>query len=752
VITNQEVEPVSFKRARIVNQICVKRNDESRTTIYDTRTIEDALEFTYSAIILPSYSGKSQLPYSFRVALTLYFVFGDSEEGFTQPIYSNFKSISKYLKKLAIMDLKEFLSVEDTSPYIYTTLLAAEKRNIPSYVLGFIYKIMEMDINFEFPGNEEDGDENSENPSWMRHHAKRPSFTFEKLSVSEFKAKIREDERFKNYFVFLDEFKAHDWSVFIRNIIRAVGMWCTVAATHTTVENLTGINTTRSNGNMKYPPVWCLLQLQLAPTAPSFLSKCNQIKQVLLNRCREAGFNAEEYKSLENVLDYFADQMTSARPGLAKEALEQLSFLMESNDPIKAEKVFCTVISGVSKMITIEKSAIKTVSGYITNLFVHIDRPYIEPHTGRDDNISILARRVESIHEHLFSLRHGIHSSISRPSSADIDLRLMPIYSARDQGSMSLSNLCFGATQSTWQPAAYLAKTESILTLACMSIKPVYTVISLARKDICTNYTAIVNSQNPQADSLNGNQLEVISSLATIVSSHTSPVGDDPFKVTYEGVLGHHFIENFTRNLIFDPSKGNNLANDTSLTRQYRFNFSRIFMEFSERIRIPFLYAANMEIPTQLKEAFPLRNSSIPIRLGSFERTCDKDQIDGVFDICVVDSSDQPAVGIIEAKYWASKLDFGDYSSIVDKALKFRSGLVSLHLLVCLKITNFQSPKKISRKYRGCNFYLVKGNLGDKNSTNPVMIKLQSIGIESARPRRVFLIFSFSDLFGSSNS
>lgn len=770
--TTSRVDRKDRKRARLCNQICsnitttpidlnssdptdqthfisidqsivessdsTSQSQSKSTETTRTRSPEDALETTFSAIILPSYSGKTQLPYSFRIALALYFVCsGCQNDSGQQPIYQNFTCISNYLNELAVEDLAAFRFRSDSSPYISTTLLSSQRNQIPSLVLGFLYKIMEMDINFKFPENEESG------LSWMSHHAQRPSFMFEKLSISEFKEKIGMDLRFKNYFVFLDEFKAFDWAVFVRNLIRAVGMWCIVASTNTQIANLTGIDAaTRDDHELKYPPVWCLIQLELAPTVPSFLSECKRIKQVLLNRC-----NNEQYESLSNVMDYFANQMTKARPGLAKKALQLLKMIEDFNRPIPANIVFQTVISGVAEMIEKSKRTISSVSGCITNLFVHLDQPYSGPNLRPVDKISVLARNAGGIHEHLFSLRHGIQSSGSRHSTIDIDIRLMPIYSIRDQDALSLSNLRFGANLCNWEPTAYLNKTESLLTLACMSIKPKYTVITLARKDIFKLEEIFLDSKNPEALALNGNHLEVVVTLSTVISSHTIPVANDTFKVTYEGVLGHFFIQNFTRNLFFNPAT-NNPTIDKSFDHPYVFKFSPKLKLFLSQIRVPFLYAANMPIPTKLQKAFPLRNSKSPIRIGTFKRTPDKSQIDGVFDLCLEPSfsnnySTLSSIGIIEAKHWKSSLDIGDYSSIVKKALDFGKDSVSLHLLVCLEVTNFKSPKKLCDTYPGCNFYLV---LVEKFKKFPIRINLKPLGKEHPNPKHVFIIFAFKKL------
>ena len=55
---------------------------------------------------------------------------------------------------------------------------------------------------------------------------------------------------------------------------------------------------------------------------------------------------------------------------------------------------------------------------------------------------------------------------------------------------------------------------------------------------------------------------------------------------------------------------------------------------------VPFLNSTNMEWPSVLSQIFPLEDSRSSIKVGTFERTANNDQIDGRFDIVRLHEND----------------------------------------------------------------------------------------------------------------
>ena len=88
-------------------------------------------------------------------------------------------------------------------------------------------------------------------PDWMKFYCDRSQMDSLIKPVSLNILKTKYLNLFKNYCVFLDEFSEAFWSVFIRNIVRALGLRCIVANTNTDIANLVGKSHSSMSGSIR---------------------------------------------------------------------------------------------------------------------------------------------------------------------------------------------------------------------------------------------------------------------------------------------------------------------------------------------------------------------------------------------------------------------------------------------------------------------------------------------------------------------
>lgn len=75
--------------------------------------------------------------------------------------------------------------------------------------------------------------------SWMKSFAKIKHFSFEPVSINDFKVAVAELNSTK-FVLFLDEFYAASEWIFVRNVVRAAGLRCIVANNNSKITNLIG--------------------------------------------------------------------------------------------------------------------------------------------------------------------------------------------------------------------------------------------------------------------------------------------------------------------------------------------------------------------------------------------------------------------------------------------------------------------------------------------------------------------------------
>lgn len=227
---------------------------------------------TFIALAAPSMEGKTQMAFVMKDVFPLYFplseAFQDSGNAAPQNIYLNFKDFSCMLRDCALEDMKE----NPTEAPLATDLLSilGEK---PFWTAGFLKCLIET-FQKLIPV---DLDERKSFP-WMKVFNERRSFTFSPESV----AKIRSLTKCSDFFLFLDEFKAVPWAVFVRNLSRAIGLRCVVANTNTEVVNVVGKSSSSgSSGKMIWSFVACRLNGASKAILDSLYQFTDSIKKIV---------------------------------------------------------------------------------------------------------------------------------------------------------------------------------------------------------------------------------------------------------------------------------------------------------------------------------------------------------------------------------------------------------------------------------------------------------------------------------------
>ena len=147
---------------------------ESNISSYQRRT-----ERPFSAIIGPSFMGKTQMAFilaAFKYPV-LYFNFSASESD--QNVYRNFSEISKYMYRCLVEDLRiYFPGFKDYISPATSELLELEAETNQYKSLGFIYALIERASKFNF----------DENP-WLLEYYKLEPIYYESMCINDFNAK-----------------------------------------------------------------------------------------------------------------------------------------------------------------------------------------------------------------------------------------------------------------------------------------------------------------------------------------------------------------------------------------------------------------------------------------------------------------------------------------------------------------------------------------------------------------------------------
>lgn len=178
---------------------------------------------------------------------------------------------------------------------------------------------------------------------------------------------------------------------------------------------------------------------------------------------------------------------------------------------------------------------------------------------------------------------------------------------------------------------------------------------------------------------LNGDELEVITSICIIEASHHE-VGSK--KSTFTGQNGVNFLTNLIGNLI----KDDNYRRTSKVILD-----STIIKGTLRTIAVPFLFPANLNLPKFFKDNFSNCQdfSRRSVNFGEYKRTRNSVEIDGTFKYFIKNTGTNPSFGIctVECKNWANTVLAADIVRILGKAL---NASAKLSLIICNFLGNSQ--------------------------------------------------------------
>ena len=622
---NYEESPLGLLEKFVLNKTTAIRSYLGVESISNS---DDTLDRMFYAIVAPSMEGKTQSSFVFRTLKSLYFVLIQSslsDADLTQEIYKNFSALSEKMKHIALLDLsliKRENNSENVSYSIYDQVSANALLTLHGdtkfLVLGFIVALIEHgNTNFEDSGQE-----------WMEFYATSPKkFLIVGMSINE----VRQLD-LGNYVLFFDEFEGQDWTVLVRNLARASKIPFFVANTNTNAANLVGKVQSR-HSRIEDALAWSLVVTRLNSmnveildcVLPGVDHKFNEIVQNS-NSERERGLLYGFFD------DFIVNQLKHLRPGFADLICSNL-LKIQSTPGISLNSVLETMVNPLLKEMRKKKPRMfAKLHGILGSLALYMNNAYL---SSDETELTNIFHRKAYLQDHFYYIVNPVDNSkccfLTYPPSGEVSTEIdqeqaqtqeeqIPIL--MDKPLRLVKDTCGKSGNpsgfSDWDTEFTYFKPEEIIPfLACQVVidqKSIPALLKLGIAKINSSSDGTGNTQNlSQSVPLSWNELEVLSSICIIESSHHS-VG--AFTSTFCGQNGESFLTNLVENLI--ESNGFRYKNCTVV------NFhARTFGLVLERIHIPFLFPAGMKLPTFFKDHLSDENcfNERSVNFGEYERT-----------------------------------------------------------------------------------------------------------------------------------
>ena len=700
----------------------------------------DRLRYDFSksfvAIAAPSLEGKTQFAFVLEKARPLYFALGAgnySSGSYTpQSIYLNFKDLNTCIETFAKDDLARILADEPSEelkntikevikegkskaekPEVILRITADElKQHVNKkklYTLGLLYKLVEdARLNYD----------ESRQP-WMEYHAHRTSFNVIPKSISELPVNV---DFFKDFSLFLDEFRGYDWAIYIRNLARAIGLRCCVSNTNAKVANLVGKHQSIMSG-AEGEFVWSVVVTELKLSNYQTLNYLTNI-DLGINLIRENVISDEFEDDKEHFDSFFQDfklnQINHLRPGVSLAVAQFINrvCMKQAQNPEKItfQSFFSKLVQDISGGLSFRKPLVKTsINGKAANLSL-----LLSPSYNRQKNEANLNSVTNYLEDHFYYLTNPSNSS---------NWLFLTFPSASQSVSFPLEFLKENEKYTWGAELTYFKKEEILTILACMNLFHYSSESFSFILDQIFNASKTLSfdtgsTENPMAVKRDGNRLEVLATLCASHSSHHDPLENR--KNCFKGQSGSNFLMNLLFNLIIS-CQTETVSIDLNYTRAELGNFN-IQKYLEEEVLIPFLYVSNFELPQVFQNSDILDRS---IKMGKLTRTTDKSRIDIEFPYYNLNLNQKLSCKI-ECKNWRNKLPLGNLLEIFKRA---EDTNMPLSITVCNEIVNAQAKtEKIFSDYcyehqinayrfsrlSSSSFYLVP--LSNYLSDDPLMI------------------------------
>ena len=629
---NYEKSPLGLLEKFVQNKAAAIKSYLGEKSILNR---DENLEKMFYAIVAPSMEGKTQSSFVFRTLRSLYFVLMQSslsDFDSTQEIYKNFNVLSAKMRQFAILDLSLIEHKNrnaNVSRSIYDQVGVTELTDFHGdtkfLVLGFIFALIEhANTNFKDSGKE-----------WMEFYAISPkNFKIQGMSINE----MRQFD-LGNYILFFDEFEGLGWTVLVRNFAKASNIPFFVANTNTNAANFVGKFQSSRHSRCDDAFAWCLVVNRLNSMSVKILDSVlpgidHKFNEIIKN----SEFEYEKRLLYGFFDDFIVNQLKHLRPGFADIICSNL-LEIPSALGISLNSVLETMVNPLINEIRKTKPQMYSeLDGILGSLALYMNNAYL---SSDETELTNIFHRKAYLQDHFYYIVNPVDNSkccfLTYPPSGEVSTEIdqeqaqtqeeqIPIL--MDKPLRLVKDTCGKSGNpsgfSDWDTEFTYFKPEEIIPfLACQVVidqKSIPALLKLGIAKINSSSDGTGNTQNlSQSVPLSWNELEVLSSVCIIESSHHS-VG--AFTSTFYGQNGESFLTNLVENLI--ESNGFRYKNCTVV------NFhARTFGLVLERIHIPFLFPAGMKLPTFFKEHLSDANgfNERSVNFGEYERTINGDEI-----------------------------------------------------------------------------------------------------------------------------
>ena len=661
---------------------------------------------SFIALAAPSMEGKTQSAFVMNLVKPLYFPISEtvgSDSIIPQPIYGNFKKLVFQLENCAVKDLLDKDLTEVSASKLMDKFVEKDL-----LTLGFLVKLVDETVRKPADMN------------WMLFHATRPNFKFTTCKISQ----VRTDF-FKDFCLFLDEFSAERWAVFVRNLAHAVGLNCVVANTNTKIANVIG-RESASGGEGQY--VWSVVITKLDPPTLNFMNLVHGLNESI----RIITLNRQESDPICKFLqDFTVNQLKHLRPGVAAFAAKALkSFASKLDHPVnfsfgyfmdfiikslKYDIVFRKPTISDSEKASLAKIGLSMALSYGNRAGAIRTGIVISNHSSK------LLNRKEFLENHLYYL--------TNPQEEGFWMFLTFIPSERAQPLKVYSG-------SNWLPwvheYTYFNSDELLTILACLCIPVVSNVSILLNAAQITQESqaeSVSNAPNSNALTNPGNSFEVTSAVCILDSSqHSFSQVNFDVVFSFKGQTGEQFVKNIVYNTIFQTRNLLVSVNVNIPVTNNDFDLNG----FLSNCSIPFLYSLDYE--HTVIEQFSSFNSDFYLR--PYVRTSNGAQIDGKFPFLF---NGVESLAICECKNWMPNIGSNILLEILEKAFIHENSKLSL--VFCTQFVNYSPETSAFKDFcyeMDVNVYRVRMlNMSSSFSIVPFDTRFKI----SSNPRIVCIIF-----------
>ena len=741
---------------------------------------KEILDGTFVALAAPSLEGKTQSAFTFKNVLPLYFALQATEDTHetAQEIYLNYASLNAAIETYARRDLKALFGKESGLTKEQFKNISKSKLRTNGqkfFVLGFLCALVE-DAKKDFLTIDE-----KDRKPWMQYHAERmgKDLSFEAKSIVEFRAKYR--HYFDGFCLFLDEFISEPWSVFIRNLARAVGLSCIVANTNGKIANLTGKSNVNFSG-VSYTirrSIWSIVITSLGHISwevlmkkyPTLKAKLGIIINVLEGNHREDG-------KLLKAFFYQGKNLEYLRPGLA----DFLAYAIVNDSlnlvPKYTLAQFMAELTRImSERMHLRKSnGVKSDKGRAASLGLLFSDAYTVKLNSKSEYLSPSFHDNAFIEEHYYYLINPIDT---------VKSVFITFANSRTNDKKSTLVLTEDETLKWRSEATYFKQTEFMTILSSFNLLPkdksFFNIFRIARETSNNSNNDRGASPNVFAGKSDGNRLETFVAASIIDASHHSMESNLNM---FEGQQGLVLVNNFVKNLIFTNQDKFGQKISVKIKEKYRNNFD--LNGYLGNLIFPFLYPENCEIPEELKEISVQNEKQVDktrsVLIEKFVRPPDSEQIDGIF-ACYqkingssgrtlkrskVESIRKRSC-VLECKNWTTSVLYGDLEEIILKALGESKKTpeitgtkrqkkkavenelikkVALSFIICDKIgkPNPDTLKQFNKFCQENNVNVFKLERNDPNDSRIVIEIVEMLDKLSSEPRNICIVIELATL------